>query len=339
MFKRALTLASIMVMFVLLVATALAEFGTNWTAQFYNTVNLTGSIAAIGSYPTGVNVNWGTGSPVDGATGTILTAVNADGFSARFTSNQTFVDGDYEFFLTFEGGARLYIDGLLILDQFTAQNLTTYSVVRTMTAGNHILVVEYFDPATPDTTGAVLQVQWFLGGGSVPTPTTAPIATATVHTVRGLAVRTGPYLGASMITIARPNNTYPVHALNRSEGLFTWYLITINGRQGWASGRYLTVTGNTAVIPEQGTIFDQIDAAPNIGITGQPRAIMNFRVRPSVRVARISQIPWGATVEIIGRTVQGGRNFWLHVRYNGQVGWIYAPFVTINGPIDAVPVR
>ena len=73
---------------------------------------------------------------------------------------------------------------------------------------------------------------------------------------------------------------------------------------------------------------------------GYPRAIMNLRVRPSTRTQVIDQIGWGEEVTIIGRTLQARQNRWLQVRTNeGRVGWIFAPFVTIQGEINAVPVR
>ena len=78
---------------------------------------------------------------------------------------------------------------------------------------------------------------------------------------------------------------------------------------------------------------------------------MNFRIFPSQRVARVSGMPqliWGAEVEIIARTIQGGRDFWYQVRYTPPdstttyTGWIFAPFVGIvrgSDPIDSVPVK
>jgi uncharacterized protein YraI len=88
-----------------------------------------------------------------------------------------------------------------------------------------------------------------------------------------------------------------------------------------------------------GSTFDQIDGAPDIGVVAAPRAVMNLRVRPSVRSPIIGKIAWGAETALVGRTVQGGKNFWLQIRYNGQVGWIFAPFVSIRGEINAVPIR
>jgi hypothetical protein len=199
------------------------------------------------------------------------------------------------------------------------------------------------------------------------------LITATVVRVRGLSVRTGPYLGGTFITAARPGNNYGVIARNRDEGIYTWYLLnvpigqqTASGDtevvvvdvtaipgvatsaptpvaqqyvQGWSSGRYLELTGDPNTVPIRTTIFDQIDGAAEVGVLAIPRAPMNLRRRPSTRTQVLAEVPWGAVVPIIGRTIQGPDNFWLQVRYDNMVGWIFAPYVTIRGDVDTVPIR
>jgi hypothetical protein len=201
----------------------------------------------------------------------------------------------------------------------------------------------------------------------------AAIITAQVVRVRGLSVRTGPYLGGTFITAARPGNNYGVIARNRDEGIYTWYLLNVPlGQQtsstdtevivvdvtaipgvptsaptpvaqqyiqGWSSGRYLELTGDPNTVPIRTTIFDQIDGATEVGVLAIPRAPMNLRRRPSTRTQVLAQVPWGAVVPIIGRTIQGPDNFWLQVRYDNMVGWIFAPYVTIRGDVDTVPIR
>lgn len=310
--------------------------GTNWIGQFYKTPDLTGDVQ-IASFPTGLNVNWGTGAPLDGF-GNPIPDIPADNFSARFVTTVQFETGLYEFVATVDDGVRIYIDGLLVVDRFNATGLNTSSTLLNIPGGAATLIVEYVDRTGP----AVIQVNWFTSSGTpLPTATAQPIAVGVVQQVRGLAVRTGPYLGASLVAVAKPDNTYPLLARNESEGLFTWYLIQYDeDTQGWASGRYLGVSGDETLLPLTGSIFDQIDNAPFKGVIGTTRSVMNFRVRPSVRTALISQIPWGAQVEIIGRTRQGYKDFWYQVRYNNKIGWIFAPYVGItSGLIDAVPVR
>jgi uncharacterized protein YraI len=314
-----------------------AEFGSNWTGNFYNSTNLSGSIKASASYPDGLNEDWGDGKPEDGD-GDTLDNVDKDDFSAQFVSTETFEAGEYEFIVVANDGVRVKIDGVTTLDEFVERPQTTDTFTYDMTAGQHTLVVDFvaFDG------DALIQVQWFLQGPvGTPLPTSTPIppTTASVVYVKGLALRTGPYLGASMVGVVRPGTAFDVFARNTDEGIYTWYQITVNGKTGWSSGRYLQVDGDANNVGLAGTIFDQIDGAPSVGATAKPRAVMNFRRRPSIRSARIGQIPWGAECDLIGRTVQGGKNFWLQVRYEGQVGWIFAPYVSISGAIDAVPIR
>lgn len=320
-----------------------AEFGTNWTGQFFNSLDLTGPVVGTASYPAGLNLNWSS-NPTDGA-GVTVAGVPADNFSARFTSVQTFTQGTYQFVVFVDDGVRMFIDGVLVLDKFLPPTPgTTFTFNHTFTAGSHSLVVEFVEYSGV----AILQVQWFSQTGAItttpgvvvtPGATAVPSITASVVTVKGLAVRTGPYLGATMVTIARPGTAYAVNGKNRDEGLFTWYLITVGEKTGWASGRYLQITGDVNTVPDLGSVFDTIDNAPDVGIRAYPRAIMNFRRRPSIRAPLLGKIPWGEELVLVGRTVRAGSNFWLQVRYNGQVGWIFAPYVTVVGPVDAVPIR
>lgn len=315
------------------------SFGTNWVGQFYNNPNLQDPVVNTAVYPNGLNANWGTGAPLDGLSQPIV-GVNADQFSARFTTSIPFNPGFYEFFIVSDDGARVFIDGQLIIDAFTAGGQRTRSAIVNIGGGVVTITVEYFD----DTGPALLQFYWFTSTGTpVPTPTGAPIASGSVAFVRGLAVRTGPYLGASLVAVARPENSYPILAKNTSEGLFTWYQIQFNENTvGWSSGRYLVPEGNLDAVPLIGSVFDTIDNAPDRGVIGTTRSVMNFRVRPTPRVARVADIPqigWGEQVQIIGRTIQGGRDFWYQVRYRDRVGWILAAYVGVSGnPIDLVPV-
>ncbi len=326
-----------------------AESGANWNATYYNTNDLTGPVVYTEVLPSGININWGSGSPAP--------AVNVDNFSARFTSVQAFAGGVYEFKLSSDDGVRLYIDGVRVLDKYGPRVLATDTLQQTLSAGTHSLTVEYVEY----TDQALLRVEWFgltLGGTPGLTPGLtpgvsaltpgAPVLTATavysgplatVSGVRGLALRTGPYLGASFVTTLVGGDSYPVLARNRDEGSYNWYKLQVGDRIGWASGRYLTLNVDLNSLPLQGSIFDEIDGVQDIGARAYPRAAMNLRSRPSTRMPEIADVPWGAPLELLGRTVQAGVDQWLHVRYNGIVGWVDAAYVTVRGEIYQVPIR
>ena len=312
-----------------------STFGSNWAANFYSNTSFSGT-AVSSSYPAGLNFNWaGIPTQADNFTPVPGFALS-DNFSVRFTSSELFESRVYRFFGTADDQVKIYVDGISI---FTAGVPGSFDFTYSMTAGTHVLQVDLVELSS----SAVLQFQWQPSDGTV---VTTPIAAATevppamghVVTVSGLSLRTGPYLGASLISVLRPNIAYPVFGKSNDEGgWYTWYLVTAGEKTGWTSGRYLIVEG--ADVPEMGNIFQEIDGAPLVNAFAIPRAYMNLRVRPSVRSAAIGQVPWGDTVPLVGRTLQSGIHHWLQVHYDGKIGWIYAPFVTLDGNINAVPIR
>lgn len=312
--------------------------GVNWTGQFYTYDPAVGFSSAfvnpVGgnvSYPVGLDYVWD-GVPTDG-NGFPIPGAPADNFSAVFVSSQIFPQtGVYTFTVTIDDIAIITIDEVQVLfEQFPG----TYTFTFNLAAGEHIISIGLIEL----TQTAIIQFGWALGDtGPVGTPgPTGP--TGNVVQVRGLSLRTGPYLGASFIGVLRPDTAYPVLARSDDEGgIYTWYKVQVGDQIGWSSGRYLTINGDIDSIPFESTVFEQIDNPPDRGVIAAPRAVMNLRRRPSVRSPRLGQVPWGEEVPLLGRTIQGGLNFWFQVRYEGIVGWIFAPFVSVRGNIDAVPV-
>lgn len=311
---------------------AQATGGVNWVAQFYNSIDFTlgTEVGGVVSYPAGLNFVWA-GQPTD-ANGIPVAGVPADNFSVEFLSFQTFAQsGIYTFTVTADDQVVVLIDSVTAFIQTVPG---TYTFTYNLAAGQHQINVGLIE-LTQD---AKITLVWEFGDtGGVPTGPTGP--TGNVVQVRGLSLRTGPYLGASFIGVLRPDIAYPVLARSNDEGgLYTWYKVQAGEKVGWSSGRYLNINGDVNSIPFEGTVFEQIANPPDIGAIAIPRAIMNLRLRPSQRSFRLDQVPWGDQVELLGRTLQGGMNHWLQVRYNGQVGWIYAPFVTVRGNVGAVPI-
>jgi len=320
-------------------AEAQVTFGTNWQAQFFNDPNAIFGTALptpvfVTNYPAGMNFVW-PAQPLD-PLNNVITSVNADNFSVLFASNQNITTpGIYQFYGQVDDRIIVAIDGLIVYEQNTPGN---FSFTVEMQAGIRNMAVGMVEL----TNQAVLQFQWqFIGNQAI--GTAVPLGPqGRVVSVRGLSLRTGPYLGASRIGVLRPDNSYTVLGKSDDEGSgYTWYNVVAGDQVGWTSGRYFVVdTADPNLVPTVQNVFQTLDNPESTGVIGVTRAVMNFRIRPSQRSPRLGQIPWGAEVEIFNRTLQAGMNHWFQVRYNNQIGWIYAPFVaTRNGFINTVPVR
>ena len=317
-----------------------AEFGSNWRARFWDNRSFEGDPDEDITLNQ-INFNWPNEPNINGDT--IID--DDDTFSVRFTSSQNFNADTYRFDIAVDDNVTIYIDGEQVFQDNTGGPVKQLSFTRAMTAGNHDLRVDFVE----ESGAAVIQFQWFgqtTGGGAtsiftaVPSGTPIPPLTASVSTsVRGLAVRTGPYLGATMVTVAVPGTSFPVYARNPSEDGVVWYQINVNGQTGWSSGRYLTFNTEPGGIGIAGSVFDTLGNPPDTGVIAVPRSIMQIRAQPSTRTPSLGTIPWGAEVPLYNRTVQGGQNRWFQIRYEGKLGWIFAPYVAVRGDINAVPIR
>lgn len=118
-----------------------------WTGLYYANPNLSGSPALTRLDPA-IDFNWGAGSPGG--------SIPADLFSALWTGNFHFSNGSYRFYVTAKDGARLFVDNMVKLDAWRDQTPTGYFVDVPLTAGDHLLRVEYYN----NQGDAVVQVRW-----------------------------------------------------------------------------------------------------------------------------------------------------------------------------------
>jgi len=132
--------------------------GGPWYGQYYANMTLT-EPPAYTAYDEAINFNWGWNAPVS--------VLPADRFSVRWTATNAFSEGTYRFFVRMDDGARVWVDGALIIDQWRDGGLRTFSADRTLTAGNHDIRVEYYDRSQ------VARVYFWwqqIGGGPTPPP-------------------------------------------------------------------------------------------------------------------------------------------------------------------------
>jgi hypothetical protein len=118
-----------------------------WQASYWNNMTLTGP-PVLQRSDANLDFDWGTGSPGPG--------VNADGFSARWTRYLDLAAGNYRFSTTSDDGMRVYVDGSLIIDVWYDHSPLAASADRTLGAGHHLFVVEYYE----NTVGAIARVSW-----------------------------------------------------------------------------------------------------------------------------------------------------------------------------------
>lgn len=109
---------------------------TRWAAQYWANSTLSGT-PTVEKCEDAVNFVWWTGSPD--------AAIPADSFSARWTKTVSFGAGTYQFTTVSDDGIRVWVDGVLIIDNWTDHPDTINSATHTLTAGSHTLKVEYFE--------------------------------------------------------------------------------------------------------------------------------------------------------------------------------------------------
>jgi hypothetical protein len=107
-----------------------------WRGEYYNNTWL-GGAAAVVRDDANINFDWSAFSPATG--------VNNDNFSARWTRSVYFDQGTYQFTVVTDDGARLWIDGELVLDKWFDQPPTTYNISRSLNGGDHAIRLEYYE--------------------------------------------------------------------------------------------------------------------------------------------------------------------------------------------------
>lgn len=87
--------------------------------------------------------------------------------AVRWQGNYTFSEGNYTFSVTSDDGFRLYIDDTLVMNHWIDQAATAYTYGQAMTAGVHLIKVEYYE----NTGAAVAVVGWTM---DTPPPPAGP---------------------------------------------------------------------------------------------------------------------------------------------------------------------
>ena len=106
-----------------------------WTGQYWSNRFFDGN-PKFTTYSRRVNFDWGTKGPGEGIGGT--------NFSARFTRKRYFDPGLYRFFAQVDDGVRVWIDNVLIIDEWHDSAPKLYAVDKQLSAGNHTIQIDYY---------------------------------------------------------------------------------------------------------------------------------------------------------------------------------------------------
>ena len=107
-----------------------------WKGEYWSNVGLTGSPVLVRN-DAQLKFDWAMKSPAAG--------VPVDQFSARWTRSMSFTAGLYRFSLRADDGARLYINGTKVLDEWhTADGTVVYTVERSL-SGTNTVRLDYYD--------------------------------------------------------------------------------------------------------------------------------------------------------------------------------------------------
>ena len=109
----------------------------HWRGEYYNDIYLEPPPLLVRDDPA-IDFNWGLGSPAPG--------LPADNFSVRWTRAVYFEGGDYRFVIEGGDGARLRLDGWLVIDEWLKDTgrHTFEGQFLAVGAGYHVVQVEWY---------------------------------------------------------------------------------------------------------------------------------------------------------------------------------------------------
>lgn len=134
-------------------ASAGVGLGTGLTGQYFTNKTLTGAPAV--TRVQAVDFDWGTGAP--------LTGIKADSFSVRWSGTvQASATGSYKFQTVSDDGVRLWVNGVLLNDDWTLHSAktTTTASINLVAGQKYSIRMEYYENGG----SAVARLRWMTPG-------------------------------------------------------------------------------------------------------------------------------------------------------------------------------
>jgi len=113
-----------------------AQDPTPWRAEYFDNESLTGEPVHVRE-ESEINHDWEHRAPFDD--------MKHDYFSVRWTALLLFEEGNYLLKAYTDDGVRLWVDGVLLIDQWRNQVATLNELPVSLSAGYHSMRVEYYD--------------------------------------------------------------------------------------------------------------------------------------------------------------------------------------------------
>ena len=134
-------------------------------------------------------------------------------------------------------------------------------------------------------------------------------------------MRAGPGIEYPVVGGATLGQEFAVTGKN-ADG--SWLQIDLDGQPGWIFAPYVTAvdTENVPVVAAGET--EMMEKRAFVTVDGD----MNVRNGPGTNYAVIGPATYGQEYDITGQSEDGE---WWRIEYNGQTGWIFAPFVEAAG--------
>lgn len=298
-----------------------------WTAQYYGNVDFYGTPILTVAEPSPSH-DWGAGSPAAN--------IPVDNFAVRWISFPTLAAGNYRINVRADDGVRVYVDGILSINEWHNAAAATYTITVNLAAGQHNIQVDYFESgglAFIDFSLTPVVVETVAPPPSAPSAPSA-VTTGRVSTGERLNVRSEPNASATILAKIRWDRDYPITGRNADS---SWWQINVDGTIGWVYWRYINIA-NPNVVP---VVSGSTSAPANPAVTGivvAPTTNVNVRSGPSTGTAIIGRVPQGTRVSVVGRT---GDNSWWQINDGRTTGWIAARYAPLpeGTSIDSIPVN
>ena len=329
----------------------------NWFNEYFTNTSLSGAPTLTGT-TTDINFNWGLGAPTAG--------FPADFFSVRWVRNLPLEAGRYRFTTTTDDGVRLWVNNVLVIDQWRVQPPTSFSVDIDLPGGAIPIKMEYFE----NTERAYAKLTW-QRIGTTPPPTSSAWRAEYFSNMslsgQPVVVRDEGAVNYSW-GYGTPAPQVPVDHfsarwtanLNFPSGRYRFSATSDDGVRVWVNNQLIIdawfdrpaqtstaeFTSPGGVLPVRIEYYENTALAemrfgytsltgtggqfPGTGTVTSYR--LNVRTGPGTNFAVITRLSTGNVVNLTG--YRNGDATWVQVSLaNGTVGWVSALYLRTTIPV------